>query len=70
MPGMSGVELMRESRQRRPELRVLLMTGNADVRVPPVSISYGKRRFDTSADGRRVRPRLEDACTDSFRERR
>ncbi len=30
MPGMSGVELMREARQRIPTLRVILMTGYAD----------------------------------------
>jgi two-component system cell cycle sensor histidine kinase/response regulator CckA len=30
MPEMSGVELMRQARQRIPELRVLLMTGYAD----------------------------------------
>ena len=37
MPGMSGVELMREARRRIPELRVLLMTGYADDKTWEVS---------------------------------
>jgi PAS domain S-box-containing protein len=31
MPGMSGVELIRRARERRPELRAMLVTGYADL---------------------------------------
>jgi CheY-like chemotaxis protein len=31
MPGMSGVELIRKARERRPGLRAMLITGYADV---------------------------------------
>jgi CheY-like chemotaxis protein len=31
MPGMSGVELIRRARERRPGLRAMLVTGYADL---------------------------------------
>ena len=45
MPGMSGVELMREARRRIPELRVLLMTGYADDKLRDLSAADSPDRI-------------------------
>ncbi|WP_297111621.1 sigma-54 dependent transcriptional regulator [uncultured Devosia sp.] len=45
MPGLSGLDLLREIRQREPELPVILLTGHADVPLAVEAIQAGAYHF-------------------------
>jgi CheY-like chemotaxis protein len=66
MPGMSGIELARAARNRRPDLPVLFVTGFASATVPledapPEQIL--RKPFRASQLMRRVTRALEEKCT-------
>jgi len=45
MPGLSGLDLLREIRQREPELPIILLTGHGDVPLAVEAIQAGAYHF-------------------------
>ena len=45
MPGMDGLALMAEARQRIPELPVILITGHGDVDISSIALSAGAKKL-------------------------
>jgi len=48
MPGMDGLELLREMKQRRPDLAVIMVTAYGDDERPWRAGEYGAAEFVTS----------------------
>ncbi|NLO34404.1 MAG: response regulator, partial [Candidatus Hydrogenedentes bacterium] len=45
MPGMSGLEVLKEAVQRRPELPIILLTAYIDVRDAVAAIKLGAKDY-------------------------